>query len=67
VYGSWSGATSDSDYGVTDTDGTVTLESDSVKNPISGTTFTFTVNDVVKSTGKYDSDNSIKTNWISTE
>jgi hypothetical protein len=67
VYGSWSGATSDSDYGVTNTSGTVTLDSDSVKNPSSGTTFAFTVNDVVKSTGTYDSGNSIETNSISTE
>ena len=54
VYGSWSGATSDGDSGVTDTNGQVTLESDSVKSPSSGTDFTFTVDDVVKSTGTYN-------------
>jgi len=53
VYGSWSGATSDSDYGVTDTNGNVKLESDSVKNPSSGTTFIFKVDDVVKSSWTY--------------
>jgi serine protease len=61
VYGSWSGATSDSDSGVTDTNGEVTLESDSVKNPVSGTTFTFIVDDVVKSTGTYESTNNTET------
>jgi thermitase len=65
VYGSWSGATSDSDYGVTDTNGKVTLESDSVKNPSGGTIFTFTVDDVVKSTGTYDSVSNIEnSDWI---
>lgn len=60
VYGSWSGATSDSDSGVTDTNGNVTLESDSVKNPSNGTTFTFAVDDVVKSTGTYDPSSNIE-------
>jgi PKD repeat protein len=53
VYGSWSGATSDSDYGVTDTNGKVTLESDSIKNPSAATTFNFKVDDVVKSIWAY--------------
>lgn len=61
VNGSWSGATSDSDSGVTDTNGKVTLASDSVKNPSDGTTFTFTVDDVVKSTGTYDSNSNTET------
>lgn len=47
VYGHWSVATNDSDSGVTDVNGQVTLESDKVKRAGSGTTFTFTVDDVV--------------------
>jgi len=61
VYGYWSGATSDTDYGVTDSAGKVTLVSDEVKNPPSGTTFTFTVDDVVKSGWTYDSASNIET------
>ena len=61
VYGSWSGATSDTDSGVTDATGKVTLESDEVKNPPSGTTFTFTVDDVVKSGWTYDPSNNTET------
>jgi len=48
VSGTWSGATSDSDSGVTDASGQVSLQSDKVKNPPDGTTFTFTVDDVIK-------------------
>lgn len=48
VYGSWSNATSDSDIGVTDSAGEVTLLSDQIKNPKTGTTFTFRVVDVAK-------------------
>jgi subtilisin len=48
VYGTWSGATSDSDSGVTDANGEVSLESNKVKNPSSGTTFIFTVDNVEK-------------------
>ncbi|MBU2598089.1 MAG: S8 family serine peptidase [Actinobacteria bacterium] len=55
VYGSWSGATSDTDSGITDTTGKVVLESDQVKNPHSGITFTFTVENVTKSGCTYDS------------
>ena len=54
VYGSWSGATSDTDSGVTDSLGKVTLSSDGVKNASGGTTFTFTVDNVVKSGWGYD-------------
>jgi len=46
VSGHWSDATSNSDSGVTDASGQVLLESDSVKNPPSGTTFTFTIDGV---------------------
>jgi len=54
VYGSWSGATSDIDSGVTDSQGLVELTSDAVKNPAIGTKFTFTVDDVVKSGWDYE-------------
>ena len=55
VSGHWSGATSDSDTGVTGADGKVSLESDEVKNAPGGTTFTFTVDNVVLSGWTYDS------------
>jgi PKD repeat protein len=54
VFGSWSGATSDVDSGVTDSFGKILISSDEVKNAKSGTTFTFTVDDVVKSGWIYD-------------
>lgn len=54
VYGYWSGATSDTDSGTTNTSGTVTLESDKVKNPSPGTTFTFTIDNVTKGGWIYD-------------
>jgi len=55
VSSSWSDATSDSDSGVTDVDGKVSLQSDKVKNPKSGiTTFTFTVDNVEKAGWTYD-------------
>jgi len=49
VYGQWSGATGDSDAGVTDAIGRVAFDSDTAKKPASGTTFTLTVIDVQKS------------------
>ena len=56
VSGHWSGATTDTDSGVTDASGKVSLESDKVKNPESGiTTFTFTVDGVTKDGWTYDS------------
>jgi len=61
VSGHWSGATSDSDSGVTGADGKVSLESDRVKDPLSGTTFTFTVGDVSKDGWIYDSDLNVET------
>lgn len=65
VYGSWSIATSDTDSGLTDVSGIVTLESDQVKNALSGTTFTFTVTDVTKSGGwTYDSTVEISGSFI---
>lgn len=54
VYGHWSGATTDTDSGITDANGIVTVESDSIKNPDPGTTFTFTVDDVTKEGWTYD-------------
>jgi serine protease len=53
VSGYWSGATSDSDSGVTDGNGEVALKSDSVKNAHG--TFTFTVDNVAKDGWTYDS------------
>jgi hypothetical protein len=48
VSGNWSGATSETDSGVTDMNGQVTFTSDKLKNPNSGTTFTFSVVNVEK-------------------
>lgn len=48
VEGHREGATTDSDSGTTDTNGQVLLQSDNVKNPQSGTTFTFVVDKVTK-------------------
>jgi PKD repeat protein len=55
VYGLWSGATSDADSGVTNSSGQVTLQSNYVKRAPPGTTFTFTVDDVVLAGWTYDS------------
>ena len=52
VYGTWSGLTNDDDLGQTGSDGTVVLNSDSVKNAEG--TFTFTVTDVKHSVLTYD-------------
>ena len=54
VYGRWSGLTGDSDSGITDTRGTVSLNSNKVKN--AGGTFTFTVDDITKDGWSYDSE-----------
>ena len=54
VSGHWSGATSDTDSGTTNASGKVSLNSDKVRNPASGTTFTFTVDNVVKAGWTYD-------------
>ena len=48
VSGFWIGATNDIKSGVTGTDGKVSFKSNRVKNPETGTTFTFTVDDVIK-------------------
>jgi serine protease len=61
VYGPWSGATSDSDSGITESNGSITLESDEVKNAKSGTTFTFTVDSVMKADWSYDKSANVET------
>jgi hypothetical protein len=53
VSGTWSGLTDDSDSGLTDINGQVALDSDSVKNAHG--TFTFTVTGVAKNDWTYDS------------
>lgn len=55
VTGEWSGATSGTASGTTDSNGTVTFTSGSVRRPPSGTTFTFCVTNVTKSGWTYDS------------
>ena len=55
VSGHWSGATTDTDSGVTDSSGQVKLKSNRLRNPTSGeTTFTFTVGNVTKDGWTYD-------------
>lgn len=61
VYGHWSGATIDTDSGVTNADGKVSLESNKVKKPKSGTTFTFKVDNVTKEGWTYDSTANVET------
>jgi hypothetical protein len=58
VYGSFTGATSDSVSGDTIGDGTVTLQSSNKKN---GGTWTFTVDDVVKTGWTYDEGANVET------
>jgi hypothetical protein len=53
--GHWSGATNDSDTGTTNSSGQVMVQSNSVRRPPSGTTFTFTVDNVSLSGWTYDS------------
>jgi serine protease len=54
VSGHWSGATSDTDVGLTGGNGGVTLASSKVKKAPSGTTFTFTVDSVTATGWSYD-------------
>lgn len=61
VSGHWSGATSDSDSEITGAGGKVSLKSDRVKDPPSGTTFTFTVDDVSKEGWTYDPGTNVET------
>ncbi|MDQ6419675.1 right-handed parallel beta-helix repeat-containing protein [Paenibacillus sp. LHD-117] len=55
VNGQWSGKTSDSDSGVTGSDGKVTLQSNQVQNKNSSGTYTFTINNVTHGTLTYES------------
>jgi hypothetical protein len=61
VDGHWSDATSDSDSGITDASGQVSLSSDKLKNPPGGITFTFTVDNVVKAGWMYDPSANVET------
>jgi len=54
VYSHWSGATYDSDSGLTGASGEVSLKSNKVKNAPGGTIFTFTVDDVSLAGWIYD-------------
>jgi hypothetical protein len=56
VYGTWSIATEDSNSGLTNASGQVSRDSDEVKNAPTGTNFTFTVDNVIKSGWEYDPD-----------
>jgi len=59
VSGHWSGLTDDTDEGVTDASGKVSLKSDKLKNPIG--TFTFTVDNVEKTNWTYDFESNVET------
>jgi len=61
VNGHWEGATRDSDSGTTGANGQVSLQSDSVKNPPPGTTFTFVVDTVAKGGWTYNPGANVET------
>jgi serine protease len=61
VAGTWSGATSETLSGTTDTSGKVTIYSSEVKNPKSGTTFNFRVDSITKSGWQYDAGTNFET------
>jgi len=61
VSGHWSGATTGTNSGITDTSGIVGFQSKKVKNPKIGTTFTFTVDNVFKDGWIYYADANVKT------
>ena len=61
VFGHWSGASSDSDTGLTDGAGRVTLQSNNVKRALHGTTFTFTIDSVSLAGWSYDSGSNLET------
>jgi hypothetical protein len=54
VSGKWSVATSDSDSGITDGNGKVSLQSNVLRNPQTGTKFIFTITGVAKNGMEYD-------------
>ena len=62
VDGHWSNATTDSDYGLTNSTGQVSLDSNEFKNAPSETTFTFTVDDVNKAGWTYYPAANVETN-----
>jgi len=65
VYGHWESATTDSDSGITDASGQVSLKSDSVKKALPGTTtFVFVVENVVLSGWTYNPSASVTRNSI---
>jgi uncharacterized caspase-like protein len=64
VSGTWSGVTTDTDSGITDGMGQVSLKSDKVRNPAVGITFTFTVGDVTKDGWTYDLESSVTSGSI---
>ena len=61
VEGHWSDATSDTDSGVTVASGEVSLDSDKLKSPPSGTVFTFTVDGVSLAGWTYDPGANVET------
>jgi hypothetical protein len=61
VSGHWSGATNDSDTGQTNSSGQVTVQSNGVRRAPSGTTFTFTVDNVTLSGWVYHSAANVET------
>lgn len=61
VSGTWSGATTDKDSGITDSAGSVTLGSNTLRNPRPGTTFTFRVGSISKSDCGYDAESNLET------
>jgi thermitase len=61
VSGHWSGATNDSDTGTTNSSGQVTVQSNGVRRAPSGTTFTFTVDNVTLNGWVYDSAANVET------
>lgn len=61
VSGHWSGATGDTDVATTNSLGQVTIRSNYVRRPPSGTVFTFTVDSVSRSGWTYDSASNVVT------
>ena len=61
VSGSWTGAVAGTDSAVTDSAGQAVFQSDKVRSPSSGTTFTFCVEAVVKSGWNYDPEDDVET------
>jgi len=61
VYGHWEIATTDSDSGITDASGQVSLQSDKVRRAAPGTTFKFVVDRVELSGWTYDPSANVET------